>query len=145
MGEHVETSGKSTLPSPNPTHSFWLANPSNVLLGHHTTDALPTEADIVIVGSGISGASAARFLREDGEGKDFNIVMLEAREACWGATGRVSQRQLMEYMSKQDRMGVIVSHFSTLELPKSRLLSFETTMLSNRSLLSIKFPVTGGP
>jgi choline dehydrogenase-like flavoprotein len=51
---------------------------------------LPKEADIVIVGSGITGTSAARFLAEDGRAKGKSVVMLEAREACWGATGRVS-------------------------------------------------------
>jgi glycine/D-amino acid oxidase-like deaminating enzyme len=47
----------------------------------------------VIIGSGISGASAARYLREEENGKDLDIVMLEAREACWGATGRASLSQ----------------------------------------------------
>jgi glycine/D-amino acid oxidase-like deaminating enzyme len=63
-------------------------------LGHRTTSELPAAADIVIVGSGITGASIARFLAEDERAKGKNIVMLEAREACWGATGRVSLRPL---------------------------------------------------
>ena len=81
--------GQASLPTANSTKSFWHSDPSKVLLGHRTTASLPTEADIVIIGSGISGASAAHFLRQDDRGKDLNIVMLEAREACWGATGRV--------------------------------------------------------
>lgn len=40
------------------------------------------------MGSGITGAFAAHFLKE--KRPDLEIVMLEAREACWGATGRVS-------------------------------------------------------
>jgi glycine/D-amino acid oxidase-like deaminating enzyme len=44
------------------------------------------QADVVIVGSGITGAFAARELVKGGR----KVVMLEAREACWGATGRVS-------------------------------------------------------
>lgn len=51
---------------------------------------LPSEADVVIVGSGITGASAARFLAEDERARDLSVVMLDAREACWGATGRVN-------------------------------------------------------
>jgi glycine/D-amino acid oxidase-like deaminating enzyme len=43
----------------------------------------------VIIGSGISGASAAYHLSQDEDGKKLECVMLEAREACWGATGRV--------------------------------------------------------
>ena len=60
-------------------------------MGHRTTSDLPIEADIVIVGSGITGASAARFLAEDARAKGLNMVMLDAREACWCATGRVCQ------------------------------------------------------
>ena len=68
-------------------------------MGHRTTKDLPQEADIVIVGSGITGASAARFLAEDDRAKGLSIVMLEAREACWGATGRVGQSLLYSEFS----------------------------------------------
>lgn len=81
--------GQSGLPSPNPTESYWHKEPSQKLLGHRTTEDLPEAADIVIIGSGITGAFAARFLKH-GNAKDSKVVMLEAREACWGATGRVS-------------------------------------------------------
>jgi lysine/ornithine N-monooxygenase len=82
-------SGQSSLPTSNSTKSFWHSEPSKILLGHQTTTNLPVSADIVIVGSGISGASAAYHLHKENDGKELNIVMLEAREACWGATGRV--------------------------------------------------------
>jgi len=82
-------SSRSGLPTSSSTKSFWHSQPSKLLLGHRTTADLPTSADIVIVGSGISGASAAYYLREASYSKDLNVVMLEAREACWGATGRV--------------------------------------------------------
>jgi lysine/ornithine N-monooxygenase len=84
------SSGQAGLPTPNSTKSFWHSEPSKTLLGHRTTSSLPTEADVVIIGSGISGASAAYHLKQDKDGTDLNIVMLEAREACWGATGRVN-------------------------------------------------------
>ena len=76
------------LPTEKSTASFWHSEPSQFLLGHRTSPELPTEADVVIVGSGITGASAARFLSEDERAKGLKVVMLEAREACWGATGR---------------------------------------------------------
>lgn len=82
--------GQSSLPTPISTKAFWHSEPSKILLGHRTTPLVPSEADIVIIGSGISGASAAHFLCQDEEGKKSSVVMLEAREACWGATGRVS-------------------------------------------------------
>jgi glycine/D-amino acid oxidase-like deaminating enzyme len=52
---------------------------------------LPTEADVVIIGSGITGAFAAHYLATGEHGRDIDVVMLEAREAAWGATGRVSK------------------------------------------------------
>ncbi|KAI0741278.1 FAD dependent oxidoreductase [Daedaleopsis nitida] len=79
---------RSGLPVHNPSSSFWHSEPNEFLLGHRTTPEIPVEADIVIVGSGITGTSAARFLCEDPRAKGKSIVMLEAREACWGATGR---------------------------------------------------------
>ncbi|KAF2104479.1 FAD dependent oxidoreductase-like protein [Rhizodiscina lignyota] len=76
------------LPVPNSSKSFWHTEPSEFLLGHRTTNELPEYADVVIIGSGITGTSAARFLSEDDKGKKLKVLMLEAREACWGATGR---------------------------------------------------------
>lgn len=81
--------GQSGLPVPNSTHSYWHREPSERLLGHRTTSQLPETADIVIVGSGITGSFAAHFLKH-GKAGGSRIVMLEAREACWGATGRVN-------------------------------------------------------
>ncbi|KAH8597654.1 FAD dependent oxidoreductase [Bisporella sp. PMI_857] len=78
--------GQAGLPVENSSKSYWHSQPSEKLIGHRTTADLPSSADVVIVGSGISGAIAAHTLRE--KRSDLNIVMLEAREACWGATGR---------------------------------------------------------
>jgi hypothetical protein len=88
----VQSTQRAGLPSDNPTASYWLRDPSPVLLGHRSTPELPAAADVAIVGSGITGAFAARFLKEyHGRAKhDSSVVMLEAREACSGATGRVS-------------------------------------------------------
>ncbi|ESK90553.1 fad dependent oxidoreductase [Moniliophthora roreri MCA 2997] len=75
-------------PHPNPCLSFWLQGTrSSSLLGHRTTPELPSTADIAIIGSGISGAAVAYFLLT-GPKPPKSVVMLEAREACHGATGR---------------------------------------------------------
>ncbi|EGX95627.1 FAD dependent oxidoreductase [Cordyceps militaris CM01] len=76
--------GQAELPTAESTHSYWHQDPSPALLGHRTTKELPASADVVVVGSGITGAFAARTLVEAGR----SVLMLEAREACWGATGR---------------------------------------------------------
>ena len=86
---------RATLPTPTSTDSFWHSEPNEFLIGHRTTEELPANADIVIVGSGITGTSAARFLAEDERANGKSIVLLEAREACWGATGRVLFSQLL--------------------------------------------------
>lgn len=75
---------QSDLPSSNPTSSYWHREPQ--LQGHRTTPDLPPEAEVVIVGAGITGALASRFLCEAGR----EVVLVEAREVAWGATGRVS-------------------------------------------------------
>lgn len=79
---------RATLPTKESSNSFWHSEPNEFLLGHRTTADLPSQADIVIVGSGITGTSAARYLAEDERADGKSVVLLEAREACWGATGR---------------------------------------------------------
>ncbi|KAK6005055.1 hypothetical protein QM012_007834 [Aureobasidium pullulans] len=76
------------LPSQRASASFWHTEPR--LLGHRTTKDLPQQADIVVIGSGISGASVAHHLLEslNDAGVKKDVLVLEAREICWGATGR---------------------------------------------------------
>lgn len=74
------------LPTPHSSASFWHSEPADNLMGYTSTSELPEYADVVVVGCGITGANAARFLTERGE---MDVVVLEAREVCWGATGRV--------------------------------------------------------
>lgn len=57
------------------------------MLDHRTTEELPKEADVVIIGSGATGAITALELFS-GPNPPKSIVMLEAREMCSGATGR---------------------------------------------------------
>jgi len=78
----------ASLPCTNSSASFWHSEPNQFLLNHHTTPDLPSKADIIIVGSGITGASVARYLTSDARAAGLDILLLEAREICWGATGR---------------------------------------------------------
>ncbi|KAF3931654.1 hypothetical protein ABW20_dc0108546 [Dactylellina cionopaga] len=73
------------LPLPDPTTSFWLL-PESSLLSQIQSPSLPSRADIVIVGSGISAVSILRELYRLNPA--LNVVVLDARGVCTGATGR---------------------------------------------------------
>ncbi|KAG9902987.1 FAD dependent oxidoreductase, partial [Aureobasidium melanogenum] len=73
------------LPLPNPTTSYWQ-DPPDEIANLQTTKELPKYADYVIIGSGISGAAIAYNLIK--KKPNSSILMLEARQACSGATGR---------------------------------------------------------
>ncbi|KAH8435265.1 NAD(P)/FAD-dependent oxidoreductase [Aspergillus melleus] len=78
------------IPPTKSTSSFWLKSP-HVNLAKAQSPDLPTSTDIVIIGSGITGASIARTLLTSDHGRDSpkpRILMLEARDICSGATGR---------------------------------------------------------
>ncbi|CZR67852.1 uncharacterized protein PAC_17751 [Phialocephala subalpina] len=75
-----------TLPRANPTISYWQDPPDPQLADYLSSASLPETADVVIIGSGITGSSVAwNLLQNSNHGK---IIMLEARQACSGATGR---------------------------------------------------------
>ena len=73
-----------TLPRDNPTQSYWQPDVDEIA-DLRSTESLPAEADTVIIGSGITGAAVAFNLLSNGA---QDVVMVEARRACSGATGR---------------------------------------------------------
>jgi glycine/D-amino acid oxidase-like deaminating enzyme len=75
------------LPVPNPTTSIWLSDPDKELRKWKSSELPPANATVVIIGSGFAGVSLAYHLLHT-YGGDMDIVMLEARETCSGATGR---------------------------------------------------------
>ncbi|KAM0284051.1 hypothetical protein ACHAO9_009381 [Fusarium lateritium] len=74
------------LPQKDPTVSYWQL-PPNEHVADHKSDHLPEQVDIVIIGSGITGTSVAWHLLRNSTSPP-RIAMLEARQACSGATGR---------------------------------------------------------
>ncbi|OQE81596.1 hypothetical protein PENNAL_c0040G04827 [Penicillium nalgiovense] len=77
------------IPVPNGMTSFWRTQP-HFLDSHRSTESLPQECDIVVVGAGYAGASVVHHILDqiNPRLKSPSIVILEARQACSGATGR---------------------------------------------------------
>ncbi|KAL1918578.1 uncharacterized protein VTP21DRAFT_2600 [Calcarisporiella thermophila] len=74
------------LPLPNSTVSYWQVKKPSKMWKHRSTPELPAKAFAVVIGSGLTGASAAYHL--SAKHPDGSILLLEAREACSGATSR---------------------------------------------------------
>ncbi len=78
------------LPVPGATTSYWRSEPHWVD-EYRSTEELPSQADIIIIGTGIAGVSTAYHLLDIGANDDApkpSILLLEARQVCSGATGR---------------------------------------------------------
>jgi hypothetical protein len=75
-----------TLPRHNPTIAYWQDPPDPEIADYLSSSQVPEIADTVIIGSGITGSFIAwNLLQSPDHG---HITMLEARQACSGATGR---------------------------------------------------------
>lgn len=71
------------LPVPNPTTPLWTIPKAPI---SSEGKALPSYADVIVIGSGITGASVAYHALKRDAG--LRVVIVEAREVCSGATGR---------------------------------------------------------
>ncbi|KAJ0269189.1 hypothetical protein Brms1b_013661 [Colletotrichum noveboracense] len=74
------------IPVGNSTEPFWRTE-LHELDSHRSTEHLPAECDVLIIGAGFSGTALAHYIYEDNPSPP-SVVILEAREACSGATGR---------------------------------------------------------
>jgi myosin-crossreactive antigen len=75
------------FPVPDATVPFWRTELHD-LDSHRSTSDLPEKQEIVIIGAGFAGAALAYYLLQDSSASKRTITILEAREACSGATGR---------------------------------------------------------
>ncbi|KAF4344858.1 FAD dependent oxidoreductase [Fusarium beomiforme] len=75
------------FPVPNPTKSYWLDDPPFPALCDIQDEKLPSEVDVVVIGSGITGAAVTKSLLEL-SASNLRVVVCEARQLCSGATGR---------------------------------------------------------
>ncbi|KAH6886961.1 FAD dependent oxidoreductase [Thelonectria olida] len=80
----------SPLPVPNSTISFWRSTPSS-LDDYRSTPEVPAEVDIAVIGAGFAGISTIYHVLNLCKARGIpppKILILEARQACSGATGR---------------------------------------------------------
>lgn len=80
------------IPIPNPCTPYWTIPPSPIS-SYGSDEDLPDYADVVVIGSGITGTSFVRTLLDEDlkanrNGPPLKVVMLEARDTCSGATAR---------------------------------------------------------
>ncbi|KAJ5805726.1 uncharacterized protein N7503_003328 [Penicillium pulvis] len=72
------------LPRPFTKPPYWLHMPC--ALAQHQSPSLHSTVDVIVIGSGITGASVAHTLLESDP--TISVTLLEARSLCSGATGR---------------------------------------------------------
>lgn len=78
----------ATFPVQRALTSWWRTQ-LHRLDDYRFSEQVPEESDVVIIGAGISGASVAYHLLNQNKGQNGpKVTILEAREACSGATGR---------------------------------------------------------
>ncbi|KAJ3036883.1 hypothetical protein HDV00_002226 [Rhizophlyctis rosea] len=92
----TRTQASPGIPTPHPTESYWEQNPPFPDLKDIASEPFPQEADVLIVGSGITAGAVARSLLDEIshtrrwklEDKLPSVVVCESRTICGGATGR---------------------------------------------------------
>ena len=52
------------LPTSNPTKSYWIEAAKSPLRDYRSTEDLPAEVDVVVVGAGYSGAATAYWIHK---------------------------------------------------------------------------------
>jgi glycine/D-amino acid oxidase-like deaminating enzyme len=78
------------FPVSNSTTPYWRTE-LHEIDSIRSSEDLPSECDVLIVGAGLSGVSTAYHLLDHNPSPP-SIVLLEAREVCSGATGRNGER-----------------------------------------------------
>ncbi|KAF8060866.1 FAD dependent oxidoreductase-domain-containing protein [Lyophyllum atratum] len=99
------------LPVPGPSTPYWLMPESPIARhGAGEENKMPGYADVVIIGSGITGTSVARHYWIGRGRMELKVVMVEARETCSGATGRngghITPLLYAEYTGFKEKYGV---------------------------------------
>ncbi|EPQ56210.1 DAO-domain-containing protein [Gloeophyllum trabeum ATCC 11539] len=109
----TEFCSSGCLPVANSTKSFWIDSPNaNPLATEGSGGTLTTDADVCIIGSGMTGVSTAHHLSElleRSSAPPLKAVIFEARDFCSGATGRngghLTPRAFLEFTTYAELYG----------------------------------------
>ncbi|KAK2787644.1 hypothetical protein FQN52_007135 [Onygenales sp. PD_12] len=116
----MATPTSKPFPNPNGMRSFWHTEPHK-LENHRSTENLPSECDVLIVGAGYAGVSTAYHILQDNPSPP-SITILEARSVCFGATGR--NGKFLSLTSSFDEHGLEaaaeLSNFEAAHIPAIR-------------------------
>lgn len=117
---------EASLPVPSPTLSHWHRTTRSFphLNENHLAD-VPSSTKYLIIGSGISGALTAWELINNGV-KGEDVLILEAREAVSGATGRNAGhiRPGLSLRLSCFPASLVLTHFYSFRTPTDSVLRF---------------------
>ena len=83
----AQISKDQIIPTPTYTQPYWRSE-RHWVDDYRSTPGLAEECDVAIIGSGMSGVATAYHMCKLAGVEKPRIVILEARQACSGATGR---------------------------------------------------------
>jgi hypothetical protein len=119
------------LPRSNPTKAVWQEPPHPTVADVQST-VLPENADIIIIGSGITGCAVSHALLSEESMPNLRVTVLEARQTCSGATGRNGGHLVSDCASLVPRL---VPELGTTEASKIAKFS-EANILRLKKLVS---------
>ncbi|CAE6892232.1 COG0665 Glycine D-amino acid oxidases (deaminating) [Vibrio sp. B1FLJ16] len=112
------------------THSYYSASKNQdlrfpTLKGSHV-------ADVCVVGSGITGATAALELANKG----YSVIVLEANRVAWGASGRSGGQAIFGWASEQHTLEKLVGQSDAKKLWD---MSVEALALTKNNIKKIQY------
>jgi glycine/D-amino acid oxidase-like deaminating enzyme len=121
------------LPCQNPTTSYWQIPPHPVLSELQSAQ-LPSDTDVVIIGSGITSTSIAHHLLS--ADPTIRVVVLEARAVSSGATGRNGGHILELPYEEYDLQVALLGREQAKKLVSFRLSHLKELLQFSKTVLS---------
>jgi len=147
--EHTILGPRVSLPSRNATNSFWLdlSPKDSPLADVGSTGPLTQDADVCVIGSGITGVGVAWHLAKDFQenlegGAKMKVVLLEARQFCKEYFTIIRGTILIPFIQVQELLVFYSASLSNLSIYYAHITNARTKRWpsSSRPLLSLYLP-----